>query len=157
MMRKMLLTLALAGVLVGCGGDDDDSTEEAADCEVVDGTEAEPTSTIDVTLDEFSIDAPATAEAGVVEIEAMNDGEEHHEIVVLEAPIGSIETDEDGAPIEVGLVGEIEGFPGGDTCTGAFELTAGEYTLLCAIVEEEENGELESHFLEGMATSLTVS
>jgi hypothetical protein len=36
------------------------------------------------------------------------------------------------------------------------DLEAGTYLLLCNVVEEEETGEVESHFAEGMHTTFTV-
>ena len=53
------------------------------------------------------------------------------------------------------LIGEIEPFAAGATCTGTFELEPGAYVLLCNIVEED--GDHEAHVAEGMTTTLTVS
>ena len=52
--------------------------------------------------------------------------------------------------------GEIEPFPGGETCEGGFELEAGSYILFCNIVETEEDGTVESHFEEGMVTTVAA-
>ena len=54
------------------------------------------------------------------------------------------------------FVGEVEGFAGGESCDGTFELTAGDYVLFCTITEEEADGTTENHFAEGMATTFTV-
>ncbi len=135
------------------GSASDSASAAAAGCEVVDGSSEEPTGTLDATLTEYAIEAPSSVEAGVVAITAVNDGSVDHELVVLGVPADEIEVGDDGAPIEVELVGEIEAFPAGETCEGAFSLAPGEYTLLCAIVEESG----ESHYGEGMVTGLTVT
>jgi hypothetical protein len=169
MLRKTALSLmSLVFLLAACGNDDGASVASgstagsvaesasgtpAGECEVVDGTDAVETSELHVTLDEYAIEVDEdAAAAGVVKIEATNGGELSHEVVVLAAPADDIEVGEDGAPVEVGFVGEIEAFPAGAECEGAFELEAGTYTLLCAIVEESG----ESHFAEGMVTEITV-
>jgi hypothetical protein len=116
-----------------------------------------------VTLDEFTIDVEGSGAApGTVAFEADNQGEEPHEIVVaaFEEDPADLPTDDDGAVDEAQLpagavIGEIEGFPAGETCAGAFELEAGEYALFCNIVEEED-GAVEAHYAEGMFTSFTV-
>jgi hypothetical protein len=156
MIRKTLLSLVpLALLVVACGGDDDDDAAAADDgCVVVDGTDADADSEVHASLTEYAIDvAEDGADAGVVRFETANEGAVHHELVVLQASADEIEVGEDGAPVEVGFIGEIEGFPAGEECAGSFELAAGTYTLLCAIVEESGV----SHFSEGMVTEITVS
>jgi hypothetical protein len=137
----------------GSGSASGSVASDAGDCEVVDGVDADEDSEIHATLSEYAIDVEEDgAEAGVIKFEATNDGDVAHELVVLKAKKADIEVDEDGAPLETGLVGEIEAFAPGTECQGSFELEAGTYTLLCAIVEESG----ESHFMEGMATELEV-
>jgi hypothetical protein len=174
MLRKILLSvvplMATSVLLLASCGDDDGadvtgsesgspsaSGSEAAaegECVVVDGVDAEADGEIHASLTEYAIDVTEDgAEAGVITFEATNDGSVDHELVVLAATADEIEVDDAGAPVEVGFVGEIEGFASGGECEGSFELTAGTYTLLCAIVEESG----ESHFSEGMVTELTVS
>ena len=116
--------------------------------------------TVEVALDEFSIQpAESAAPVGSVAFSAANDGEEPHEIVVAAVTPDEI-TVVDGAPDEEALgdafIGEIEAFEAGQTCVGAFELAAGDYTLFCAIVETEEDGTVESHYEEGMYTDFRV-
>jgi hypothetical protein len=53
------------------------------------------------------------------------------------------------------FVGEIEAFPSGTECSGVFDLEPGRYVLFCNLVHEEEGG-VENHFQEGMATELVV-
>jgi hypothetical protein len=175
MIRKIALSVVpLVLVLTACGGDDDDAASGSAsasasgsgsasasaavasgaeECVVVDGSTEEATGELHVVLDEYAVNIEEpTVSAGVVKLEATNEGELSHEVVVLEAAPDDIEMGDDGAPVEVGFVGEIEAFAAGGECEGAFSLSPGTYTLLCAIVEESG----ESHFGEGMVTELTV-
>lgn len=133
----------------------------AAECQAVDGTlgVADADTTVAATLDEFSIAVdPAEAAAGAVGFVTENAGEEPHELVIARGAPADI-TVVEGAPDESALdvIGEVESFPSGETCEGTFELTAGDYVLFCALVEEEEDGTVESHYEEGMVTTFTVS
>ncbi len=150
-----------SGSASGSGsGSGSGSHAEEAECVPV-GDVSTTDSTVDVTLDEFTFDISGTATAGTVGFELENAGEEPHEMAIVRADsIEELPTDENGslddAALPAGaLIGEVEPFPAGETCRGAFELEAGDYVMLCAIVEEE-NGEVESHLAEGMATTFTV-
>ena len=48
------------------------------------------------------------------------------------------------------------GHPPGRDLRGTFEMAAGEYLLLCNIVEAEPDGAVESHYEEGMVTEFEV-
>jgi hypothetical protein len=139
-----LLTLGLT--ITACGGDDDDAGGD----------------TIDVVVSEWTVEAPATAKAGMVTINASNEGGETHEVVVVRADssAGFVQddtgkVDEDGFA-EGDFIGEITEFEAGTSSSGTFELTPGTYVLFCNIVEEEADGTFESHFMEGMQTTLVV-
>jgi hypothetical protein len=116
---------------------------------------------VNVTLDEWTITPDlASAPAGAVGFVAQNQGKEPHEIVVVrgvapaDLPLkkyGSL--DEKKLPAGA-LVGEIEAFPAGTSCNGVFDLTPGEYTLLCNVVEKEEG---QVHLKLGMVTTFTVT
>ena len=116
---------------------------------------------VNVGLSEWAITPDATsAPAGTVGFVAQNEGKEPHELVVVRgvAPNdlpkkkdGSL--DEKKLP-EGALVGEVEAFPAGTSCNGVFDLTPGEYTLVCNVVEEEEG---HVHLEEGMVTTFTVT
>ncbi|MEA3054881.1 MAG: hypothetical protein QOD30_313 [Actinomycetota bacterium] len=149
-MRRAGLLILLVAAAVGmaaCGGDDDDSATEATTttkaaapvCDVVGDSDTTPTSDLDVTLAEWSIEHEGdSASAGIVNLVVHNEGNVEHEIAI-----------ENGAGK---LIGEIEPFASGSTCEGAFELAAGSYTLLCEIVDEDGM----SHAEHGMKAQLTV-
>ena len=121
-------------------------------------------SIVDVSLVEFSVTAtPSTAGEGSVLFRAHNDGEEaRHEFVVVrtDLTISELPTNLDGSFDEEGagvvVIDEIETIRRHATRTIRLDLEAGHYVLLCNIVEEEEGGEIESHFAEGMVTDFNV-
>jgi plastocyanin len=168
-MMKKAAQLALvlpALVLLGACSSDDGGGDSAAapaesECEIVGGTDTEATTELHVTLDEWKIESDATTvAAGPVHIEATNAGEDDHEVVLVKGAtpdqltITADGLDEEALPEGAEVLGEIEGFPGGDECAGTFELTAGSYALVCNIVEESEH---EAHAQLGMVTALTVT
>lgn len=111
-------------------------------------------------LSEWAIVADGEVAAGTVTVDAVNEGEAPHEIVNVrgasadELEIADDGLDEEALPEGAGVVGEIEPFPGGETCSGTFELEAGDDALVCDIVDDHGHG---SHAAEGMVTGLTVS
>jgi uncharacterized cupredoxin-like copper-binding protein len=119
--------------------------------------------TVDITLQEFSVlPAQDSAPAGEVTFEATNDGpDDNHELVVIRTDLAAEElpTAEDGSVDEAGegieVIGEIEEFPPGETQSATFDLEAGNYVLICNVVEEHE-GEIEAHYSLGMRTGFTV-
>jgi ABC-type glycerol-3-phosphate transport system substrate-binding protein len=151
--------LAFCLLLTGCGGDDDETSGDEASGEESAGDE----NSIDVILSEWAVEAPATVTSGSVTVNAINEGGETHELVIVRADSpDEFVVDDTGKVDEAGFaeedfIGEIEEFDAGTTETGTFELTPGTYVLFCNIVEEEEDGEFESHFQEGMVTTITVS
>lgn len=170
----------MALVAAGCGDDDGGSSSEnvgssnqttssSAAGEAFAGCKTEGAVTeaaaqeVVVTLGEFTIKPATQGKAGLVSLKAENAGADKHEIVIVKGDKAeSLPTDAEGALdeeklAEGALVGEIEGFPGGQVCSGTFSLAAGNYVLLCNIVETEPNGEKEAHFKEGMHTPFVVS
>lgn len=118
---------------------------------------------LDVSLYEWGVDSSSSSvDAGDVTFNVTNDGGEPHELVIVKgvAP-ADLPLDEDGKVIEDDLpegafIGEIEEFEAGTTESGTFNLEAGTYTIFCNLLEVED-GEPESHFLEGMVTTITVN
>lgn len=115
---------------------------------------------VTVQLSEWSVSPePALVAAGRVYFLAQNVGGEPHELVIIrsdEAPDALPVEDGKVPEDEVDFIGEIEAFAADSEASGVFELTPGTYILLCNIVEQEESGELESHYQNGMAARFTV-
>jgi uncharacterized cupredoxin-like copper-binding protein len=126
----------------GCGDDDDGEGAE-----------------VDVVLSEFIVDpSEDSVEAGEVTFALDNQGGETHEFLVVEAASAdALPVDDDGAFDEEadGVVDEVEDIEAGDTAELTLDLEAGDYVLLCNVVEDED-GEPESHFAEGMHANFTV-
>jgi uncharacterized cupredoxin-like copper-binding protein len=116
---------------------------------------------VEVLLQEWAVEPePSEADAGQVYFLAENAGTEPHELVVIrtdlapdELPTVEGKVDEEAEGLE--LIGEIEGFAAGSEASGVFDLQAGDYVLVCNIVEVED-GENESHYEQGMYVSFTV-
>ena len=155
-MGRVVALLALVGfVAVACGDDG--------------GAEGSASTTIPVTLDEWSVlPEPASAEAGEVTFEISNAGEETHEFVVIKTDLGVLDvpTAEDGSVDEgaegIEVIDKAEDIAAGASATLTVDLGSGHYVLICNIVEEEmemEEMEMEhdpSHFQSGMRTDFTV-
>jgi uncharacterized cupredoxin-like copper-binding protein len=137
----VVATAALLLSAAGCGDDDDDGGAE-----------------VDVVLSEFIVDPREdSVEAGKVTFALDNQGGETHEFVVVEAASADdLPVDEDGAFEEDSVLAEVEEIEAGETAELTLDLEPGDYVLLCNIVEEEEDGEVESHFAEGMHATFTV-
>jgi len=119
--------------------------------------------TVDVELGEWVVNAtPSSASAGEITFKADNQGAETHELVIVRAgSADDLPVDENGKVLEDELpagafIGEIEEFDAGTSEEATFDLDAGTYILFCNILEEEDDGTFESHFQEGMRTTLTV-
>jgi uncharacterized cupredoxin-like copper-binding protein len=114
---------------------------------------------VNVTLQEFSVlPDPTTAAAGDVTFTVTNDGpEDVHEFVVIATDLApdALPTAEDGTVDEEGegmeLVGEIEDIPVGESQDLTVSLDAGNYVLICNILEADE-----VHYALGMRTAFTV-
>lgn len=130
---------------------------------VLEGATDDPADvTVEVTLSDFAVTAtPTEVPAGAVAFAATNDGALPHELVIAayEGDPGDLPVDDDGAVDEDQLpegsvIGEIEEFATDQSCTGTFELAAGDYVLFCNIVEDDDGV---AHYHEGMYTTFTVT
>jgi hypothetical protein len=154
------LVLLLAVLLVlACGDDDDDDDDEATEPPANGGEATE----VDITLQEFSVLAdPESGPAGAFTFNIENTGpDDPHEFVVFKTDLepDALPTLDDGSVDEEGegleLIDEVEEIPVDGTETLDLDLEAGDYALVCNIVEEE-GGEIESHYQEGMRRSFSV-
>ncbi len=182
--KRIRLVLLVAAMATGCGGDGNDgqatnlgekgattssaaagttsSVATGAACEVQGGVSTKGSKDVAVELSEWKI-IPDVAQVapGIVSFLAENTGKDPHELVIVKGdsaealPKGADGgMDEEKLPAGA-LVGEIEPMDPAQLCRGNFTMTAGSYVLLCNIVEEE-GGEHEAHFAEGMYTDFTV-
>ncbi len=147
-------SLVLMLTLAACGDDDDDAA----------GDDGGGGDSVSVVLSEWIVEPdPTSAAAGSVEFVASNEGGETHELVIVQGDdADALPIDETGKILEDELeegtfIGEIEEFAAGTEASATFEMEAGNYLLFCNIVEEEDDGSFESHFLEGMVNTFTVS
>ena len=147
------LAVILAVLAVACGDDDDDD----------DGGDGGGATTVDVLLSEFIVEPdPASAGAGDITFAVTNEGEEVHEFVIVKTDLAAdaLPTLDDGSFDEEGegveVVDEIEDIAAGANGEVTANLETGGYILLCNLVEEEDSGETESHYEEGMHAAFTV-
>lgn len=168
---SIVAVLVLAGCGEGAESGGEASEAAAAPSEAVAPSEPEseePSSAaadadVTVLLSEWIVEpTPPSVGADGVTFLADNQGGDTHELVIVRADdLSDLPTDENGAVDEsqipeADFIGEIEEFPSGEQRTGSFDLEPGTYVLLCNITEVEDDGEVESHFAEGMATTFTV-
>jgi len=136
--------LALLGI-ASCGDDDDNNN----------GT------VVDVSLQEFTVTAPASAAAGKVTFRVTNDGEDMHEFLVIKTnlPPAGLPTEPNGSYEEDGpgteLLDEIELINPGETKSLTLTLDSAKYVLICNMVMIED-GEEEVHYALGMHTAFTA-
>jgi hypothetical protein len=154
-------TSTTAGEIMGTSVGKSDVMSEPT-CEVEGGIDSKGTD-VTVALSEWKIDlTKSQVPAGIVSFVAENTGRDEHEMVVVKTDSAdALPTDADGAMDESklpegALVGEIEPMAAAQLCRGNFPLQAGQYVLLCNVVDKEEGGVVESHFAEGMHTPFTV-
>lgn len=152
----LVLSLSAAALLVaGCSSAASSGPSSAA--------ASAATGSIKVTLTEWAlIPDKASAPAGNVTFDVTNAGTLFkHEFVVIKTDLDPADlavdatgkVDEAGAGIE--FIGEVEELEIGATETASFDLAAGNYVLICNIVEAA--GGHESHYNEGMRTAFTVN
>jgi hypothetical protein len=170
MRRMSSVRLALVGLigmtllLQGCGGAAESGEDVAASEPASSTDESEvPAGDVTVVLSEWIVEpTPTSAPAGELTMVADNQGGEEHEMVVVRADdAADLPTDDDGAVDEAQIpegdfIGEIEEFPNGEQRASTFDLATGTYVLFCNITETQDDGEVESHFAEGMHTTFTV-
>lgn len=151
----VVAALALVVMLVPACGGDDGGTADPTDA--ADGT-------VSITLKEFAVvTEPASAAAGAITFSVTNEGpDDVHEFVVIATDLQPTElpTEDDGSVSETGegmeVIDEIEDIPVGEAPKLAVDLDAGNYVLICNILEDLPDGTFESHYAEGMRTGFTV-
>ncbi len=177
-MYALLAAVAALAVLLSACGDGDDEADEHTEMEMSSeasddhGNEHDDTAPgvvhpkpegvteVRVSLAEWTLEPSVTSvEAGDIYFLVDNLGPEHpHELVVIRTDLApdALPTIHDGSVPEddIELVGEVEEFAPASSASHVFHLEAGNYVLICNIVEE--TGNLESHYGEGMRVAFTV-
>ena len=165
MVRKRRLVVAGAialaiGLVPACSSDESSSASGDGTSTAATGSTGSGGSTVDVTLQEFAVSAPASAAAGEITFDVTNDGpNDVHEFVVFKTDLAATDlpVDADGAVVEDGEgvehIDEIEDIAVGDTQSLTVDLDAGSYVLICNIYSEDEQ---EAHYAEGMRIGFTV-
>ena len=127
------------------------------------GADAGVTTTVDVTIEEFTVTAePTNAPEGEVTFAVTNHGDFTHEFVVLKTdiaprslPLANGAVDEDAVGIDV--IDEIEEIAPEETKTVTVTLGAGKHVLLCNISVDLDDGGVFSHYVQGMSTGFLVN
>jgi uncharacterized cupredoxin-like copper-binding protein len=151
---------------VSCANVDttDDDPEETTEATDAPETPAD-VDTVAVELGEWSVlpDEDSIV-AGEVTFEVSNTGEHPHEFVIVKSDLdpGKLPLADDGSADEeqVDLIDEVEELEPGDEGEVEVELDAGNYILLCNLVETHEDMadmEPEVHYELGMRTPFEVS
>ena len=113
---------------------------------------------LEVDVDEYTIQAPATAKAGVFEVIVKNRGAQPHELILAKAASRDALPIKDGKVDEVALEAtgyyRIASFPKNTICRGFFDLAAGTYVLFDNLTGA---GQTQSNFQRGMVSVLTLS
>jgi uncharacterized cupredoxin-like copper-binding protein len=164
------LMFALAAVvLIACGDDNGGGTGSVSGSASASGEPVGPgvvsakpanAAQVDVVLREWSITpAPTSVAAGQIYFLVDNQGpEDPHEFVVIRTDLapGSLPFENNEVPEDkINLIGEIEPFTPRSKASAVFNLTAGNYVLICNITELE-GGQVESHYREGMRVAFRV-
>ena len=142
----------------GAQSDAQGSGDAVTDC-VPSGSSNAAATSLKAGLSDFKIELEhSSVAAGPVSFDGTNQGTHPHEIVIVKGVVSSQlpsatngSVDEDKVPSGA-VIGELEAFSPGRSCSAGFELTAGTYTLFCNVVGDEG-----SHFQQGMVTTLVVA
>ena len=153
-----LALVAIAAILIaGCGGGDDTTTTTTENEGETAAAGGGGGATLAIKMGDFFF-APkdATAQAGATTIEAPNEGSVEHELVLFKTNLSpaKLPTEANGEVDEEKLdkvaeeVGEVPDVEAGETKSGKFNLTPGEYAMFC---------NLPGHYAQGMYGTLTVT
>jgi uncharacterized cupredoxin-like copper-binding protein len=147
-----------AVALAACGGEDaaeDAATTAEQEATQAAGGESTPAAegdaaAIDVALSEWKVDpAKASAQAGTVVFNAVNEGQAPHELEVIDTdtPAGDFPVEDSRAQIDGKEVGEVTGIAAGRSKVLQVDLEPGHYALIC---------NLPGHYQPGMYADFEV-
>lgn len=110
---------------------------------------------VHVTASDYSFQAPDTLPSGPTTFHLMNGGKEIHHVVLIKAPLATVQSMDPAAPPAADLVvaGGPNAAPPGGTAEATLDLAPGQYTLVCLVPGPDGK----PHMLHGMMRSLTVT
>ncbi len=128
-----------------------------------DGKEEAGASTVEVTLDEWTVEPnPSSVLAGKVTFTVNNDGTQDHAFVILKTDLAldALPTNPDGSANwnaeGIQLVQGVEGIEVGKSREFTMKLEPGKYVLMDNTVETVATGAYLAHYKEGMHAAFTV-
>lgn len=167
--RKVLLLGVVAAlmslaILAGACKDNKKSSTPAPTATSASVGTPQAATEVNANLAEYTI-APDvdTAPAGSVTFNASNIGSTDHELVIIKTDLaeGALPTAADSSVDEAGpgveAIDEIAEFAAQGEESLTVELDAGNYVLICNVVEEAASGVAVSHYQEGMHTTFVVT
>lgn len=120
--------------------------------------------TVDVNLTEYIVSPdPESAPAGPITFNASNIGGADHELMVIKTDLAAdaLPTTDDGSVDEAGdgieVIDHIPEFAAQGEESLTVELTAGNYVLICNLVQTAASGSIVSHYAEGMTVAFEVT
>jgi hypothetical protein len=153
----LLALAALAGAGSACSSSESGSPTTAAP----EATNSSGGPGVTVTMKEWTVSPSAsTASAGPVTFIAKNEGAKTHEVALFKSdlPADQLPLDEDGAVDEAGpgveLIEEVEDVGAGETKSFSATVTAGNYYLVCNLVDADTG---DKHFSHQMYAPFTAS
>lgn len=114
-----------------------------------------PPNVVHIEAADYAFTAPDTLPSGVTTFHLMNGGKEAHHVVLIKAPIATIQPAGGMAAIPPGAMvigGPNAAMPGG-TAEATLDLSPGEYTLVCLIPAADGK----PHMMHGMVRALVVT
>jgi hypothetical protein len=183
-MKRIAMLIGVALVIasfsfgaVACSDDDDGDggttpqatepveTSAPTEGETPSATEGTPVvgTEVSVNLSEYIVAPdPASVPPGPVAFVAHNIGGTEHELVVFKTDLAAdaLPTADDGSVDElaegVELIDEVEEIAAGSDGEVDVDLEAGNYVLICNVVQENEDGSTVIHYAEGMYAAFAV-
>jgi len=158
--------LSLAAFSAACGDDEKDGGYgvTAPTATVAEGETPQAGTTVDVNLTEYIVSPdPDSAPAGPVTFNASNIGGTDHELMIIKTDLApdALPTADDGSVEEAGagieVIDHIPEFASQGEESLTVELAAGNYVLICNVVQTAADGSIVAHYDEGMTVAFEVT
>ena len=110
---------------------------------------------VHINASDYQFQAPDTLPSGPTTFHLMNGGKEIHHVVLIKAPLATVQSMNPTAPPPADLVvaGGPNAAPPGGTAEATLDLAPGDYTMVCFVPAPDGK----PHMLHGMMRALTVT